>query len=402
VAPLLIDPGISPTGCTLHAAEAEAAHLSSSGPDGRIVREVVLEVPVADRWWGPIVEPGREGLAMDRSRRGQAPGLRSRASGRGALTIVAAVLAGLAFAPVPHGAETVSARSVFRAFSHSSEWNKPLPRDAPIDRRSAEIIAQIQGYQNAGYPRLTISSWSEPTYFSDAGDPSYTVNPGSSGPRLVGVHIPRGASPAPTSDAQMTVFDRAKGVVFKLHRAAYESSTGTWTADGTSEYDLDSNGLECTLRESDRRCPMNSGHRGIPPAIHAIRFDEVRSALSGGRGIRHTIKIALDETAGCHVYPAVGHEDGEGGVLTCEGLILRIRPGIDLRARGLSGGCLYIARALQTYGAVVGDTGGVAMEIKMENEGSSRSWADLGVSTNCFEGKISLSDFQVIRRGYRR
>jgi hypothetical protein len=342
-------------------------------------------------------------LATDRYRRGQAPDPRWRAGGRGAPTIVAALLAVFACAPAPDGAETGSARSDFRAFSHSSEWNKPLPTDAPIDPRSAEIIAEIQRYQNAGYPRLTIGSWSEPIYFSDAGDPRYTVNPGSFGPRLVGVHIPRGASPAPTSDAQMTVFDRAKGLVFKLHTAAYESSTDTWTAGGTSQYDLDSNGLGCPLDQSDRRCPMNSGHRGIPPAIHAIRFDEVRSALSGGRGIRHTIKIALDETAGCHVYPAVGHEDGEGGVLTCEGLILRIRPGIGLRARGLSRGCLHIARALQTYGAVVGDTGGVAMEIKLENlEGSSRSWTDLGVSTSCFEGKISLSDFQVIRRGYHR
>jgi hypothetical protein len=325
------------------------------------------------------------------------------ATGPKVLTIVAALFAALAFSPVPDGPQTVPARArVYRAFSASSEWNKPLPRDAPIDGRSGDIIAEITGYQNAGYPRLTIGSWSEPIYFSDADDPRYTVNPGSYGPTLVRVHIPRGASPAPTSDAQMTVFDRAKGVVFKLHQAAYQASSDTWTAGGTSEYDLDSNGLACSLRESDRRCPMNSGHRGIPPAIHAIRFDEVRSALSGGRGIRHTIKIALDETAQCHVYPAVDHED-EGGVLTCEGLILRIKPGIALRARGLSRGCLHIARALQTYGAVVGDTGGVAMEIKLENlEGRSRSWTDLGVSTNCFEGKISLSDFQVIRRGYHR
>jgi hypothetical protein len=332
------------------------------------------------------------------------PASRRRSAHRSAKIVAAALVAAFVFSPVPNGPRSASAGAgVYRAFSDSSEWNRPIPKDAPIDEESGRIIAEIQTYSNGGYPRLSIGSWSEPVYFSDADDPIYTVDPWRYGPTVVGVHIPRGAGPAPTSDGQMTVFDRAAGVVFKLHRATYLASSDTWTASGTSEYDLASNGLDCSLPDSDRPCPMNSGHRGIPPAIHAIRYAEVRNALRGGPGIQHTIKVALDRTAECDVYPAVGHETGRGGTLTCEGLILRIRSRIDLKARGLSQGCLEIARALRTYGAVVGDTGGVAMEIKLANlAGRPQSWADLGVSADCFRGKIDLSDFEVIRRGYHR
>jgi hypothetical protein len=341
---------------------------------------------------------------MNAYRRQHTPETRRHTARGSSATVAAALVAALVFSPAPEGAAPASAGNrVYRAFSDSSEWNVSIPKDAPIDDQSGQIIAEIGSYANAGYPRLSISDWSEPIYFSGDRDPSYTVNPASYGPPLVNVHIPAGATAAPSSDGQMTVFDRASGVVFKLHKAVYQASTDTWTADGTSEFDLASNGLDCSLPESNRGCPMNSGHRGIPPAIHAIRYAEVRSAVQGGAGIMHTVKVGLDRTAPCDVYPASGHETSRGGVLTCEGLILRIKPEIDLRARGLSRGCLAIAQALTRYGAVVGDTGGVAMSIKlMSLQGGSRSWSDLGVSRDCFQGKIGISDFEVVRGGYHR
>jgi hypothetical protein len=140
------------------------------------------------------------------------PASRRRSAHRSAKIVAAALVAAFVFSPVPNGPRSASAGAgVYRAFSDSSEWNRPIPKDAPIDEESGRIIAEIQTYSNGGYPRLSIGSWSEPVYFSDADDPIYTVDPWRYGPTVVGVHIPRGAGPAPTSDGQMTVFDRPRG-----------------------------------------------------------------------------------------------------------------------------------------------------------------------------------------------
>ena len=293
-------------------------------------------------------------------------------------------------------------QSVFRAFSATSEWNKPLPTNAPIHPKSAKIIAEIKGYVagDGDYPRIATGAWAEPIFWAEATDPVHTIDPTSSGPTLVNVHIPQNAAAADTADAQLTIYDLIKGVVFKMHHAVYNAMTNTWTAEGASEYSVMSNGLHCDLVESDATCPMNEGHRGYPPAIHAVRYDEVAAGV-----INHVLKISLGRTAECHVYPGAGHESGRGGVLTCEGLILRIKPSVNLATRGLSPGALIIARAMQTYGVVVGDTGGNAMTVKVENlaaEGRPETWSTFGVNNNSFNGKLTFSDFQVIAAGYHR
>jgi hypothetical protein len=294
---------------------------------------------------------------------------------------------------------------VYRAFSADSEWNRPLSNNAPIDHQSAAIIAEIKTYDKGGYPRIVVGSWAEPIYWGRIGDPIYTIKPIGYGPTLKNVRIPRGARPSDTSDGQMSVFDLPGGTVFKLTKARFDPNLDTWIATGTSQYSLASKGLACSIPESDRTCPMNSGHRGYPPGIHAVRYDEVSNGINGGQGIRHVLKVALDRTAACHVYPGAGHESNKGGVLTCEGLVLRVKPAVNLSARGMSVGCLEIAMALQRYGAVIGDTGGVAMAIKVENldvEGRIESWSTFGVSTSCFQGKLTFDDFEVIARGYHR
>jgi IPT/TIG domain len=282
----------------------------------------------------------------------------------------------------------------YRAFSPSSEWNRLLPAQTLLHAESAAIIAEIKGYvsDDGDYPRLSTGAWAEPIYWSDAGDPTYTVDPTRFGPTLLDVHIPAEAQAANTNDAQLTVFDMGMGVVFKLWHATFTG--GRWTADGTEQYALLSNGLDCRLPESDVDCPMNMGHRGYPAAIHAVRYDEVAAGV-----INHVLKVSLARTAECVVFPGYSYESGRGGVLTCEGLIMRLKPSIDLRARGLTGGPLVIARAMKRYGVVVGDTGGNAMTLKVENlaaESRAESWATLGVTSRAFAGKISFDDFQVV------
>jgi hypothetical protein len=288
----------------------------------------------------------------------------------------------------------------YRAFSDTSEWNKPLPTNAPLHPKSSKIIAEIKGYDATNEPRLGAGAFADPIYWADANDPVYTIVPTRFGNTLFNIHIPLGSQPGANNDGHMTVYDFAKGVVFGLFEATYDSATDTWTAGGTSEYALTSNGLHCQLPESDAVCPMNTGHRGYPNALSAARYDEVELGA-----INHVLKVSLAKTAPCVHYPGEGFESGRGGVLTCEGLILRIKPSINLATRGLSPGALVIAEAMQDYGVVIGDTGGNAMTLKVENlavEGRPETWSTFGITNTSFVGKITFNDFVVIQAGYHR
>jgi hypothetical protein len=300
-------------------------------------------------------------------------------------------------------AEATTTGGVYRAFTNSSEWNTPLPpssADEFVHDNSDAIIDEIEGFDPAVYwPKIVAGAdFAEPFYWGQASDPNC-----QSGQMFTYVNTPANAAPSTGSDKHLTIIDIPGGTVVKYWHA---TDTGDcFTGETTPQYELASNGLHKLLPESDST--NNFGHRGYPPAIHGVRYDEVDDAVNGtGAGIRHVIKIALDGTADCHHYPGQDDEGaGKGGTLTCEGLIVRVKPGIDLTTRGLSSGCLAIARSLQRYGAVIGDTGGIPMAIKVENlavEGRSESWSTFGVSTDCFKDKVSFADMEVVTADYHR
>lgn len=98
----------------------------------------------------------------------------------------------------------------------------------------------------------------------------------------------------------------------------------------------------------------------MPGNLKTVMYSEVENDT-----LNHVIAISIDNTAACYFWPMVGDE-GHSGDYGCEGLMLRIKPTIDLEARGLTRGCLTIARTLQYYGAMIGDTGGVAFSVELE------------------------------------
>jgi hypothetical protein len=207
------------------------------------------------------------------------------------------------------------------------------------------------------------------------------------------VRIPAGAVPAATSDAQLTVYDVTRGYVIELQKAAFDGRT--WQAGWTAIYHLGSNGLSGELPEADD--PRNRGHRGVPPPVHAVRWDEVQAGE-----IRHVLKVAIRRTASKHAYPASAHGRGTG--MIPEGAVFRIRPAVDLRARGLQGAALVIATAMQRFGVVVSDQAGVPMALKLENlaaEGRPQRWADVGIGPKSLS-RLTFDDFRCVRLGYHR
>jgi hypothetical protein len=237
-------------------------------------------------------------------------------------------------------------------------------------------------------PRLDDGAWGQPIYWAKQGDPAYVIPP-----LPFAVRIPASAVAAATSDAQLTVFDVARGYVIGLQNATFDGRT--WKARWTTIYYLASNGLEGDLPESDD--PRNRGHWGCPPPLHAVRWDEVQAGE-----IRHVLKVAIRRMASSHVYPASSNGSGTGMIPV--GAVFRIKPTVDLRARGLQGPALVIATAMQRYGVVVSDQGGVPMALKLENlaaEGRSQRWADIGIQAKSLSS-VTFDDFQCVKLGYHR
>lgn len=311
---------------------------------------------------------------------------------------------GVIIAALPSAAErTWEPRSPpYRAFSNASYWNTPLPQDAPTDPRSDQIIEFLQANNRANFVRLAGTDasgrWGNPIYWSGRGDPHYRVanTCGFRQPReFRDVRIPVGAQPDPTSDSAMTVYDLRRRLVYGFHRTRYDARNDAWSACGGTVFYLNSLGLDGTMAGSDQS--RNRGHRGVPPPTYAVRFSEM---LSGS--IDHVLKIAVSAASTEHVFPMVG-SDGFSTHPSAppEGARLRIEPTIELEKLGLSGPGLVIARALQEYGAVIGDQSGASVSLKVENtvaEGRGRRWQ--GVLAAKSLSAIPLDAYEVVALGY--
>ena len=80
----------------------------------------------------------------------------------------------------------------------------------------------------------------------------------------------------------------------------------------------------------------------------------------------------------------------------------RFRLRADFDITGFSPDVQVILRALQTYGAVVGDTSGGPVELKVENlfaEHSPDRWAHIKIGADSL-AKLPLSDYEVVKLGY--
>lgn len=277
-----------------------------------------------------------------------------------------------------------------RVFSDDSIWNTPLPVDVPLfdgtiggkHYDSAGLIAELKKFGAPAYPKLALTAdWAMPFYESTASDPVYTIKAGS---RTATVHIPKGATPQTGSDAALTIHDSALGITVGLWQAKF--ANGKWTANGLDIYYDASNGLEGSAVGSDE--PRNDGHRGFPSAIAPV----LRREIDAGE-IAHVLKVSIDDTNGTmHYWPAVGQETRHTGILV-EGSRFRIKPSVDLSKKSLNAAGLVIAKALQTYGLIVGDTSGSPCSLKGERDGR---WSEVGIKSTVLS-KFTWDDFEFIQ-----
>ncbi len=304
------------------------------------------------------------------------------ASSRSRIGMVTAAL-GLGFATLASqiGVSTSSAEfaSPYRPFAASSYWNAPVPENAPAHPNAAGILNYLQTAPSAqgGCIRLAgagSSPWGQPIYWAKDGDPTYSIKQTQYAipPELATMRIPRGAKPAPTSDAAMTVYDLERGYVVAMWHAVYNATTDSWSAGGAQVTYLNSNGLDSRIGGSDDS--RNTGTmRGNNGGVTAVRYDEVAAG-----SLNHVLKIAAGpEVSTLAVAPLTRSDGGSTDPnAPAQGTRMRIKPSVNLDAFNLSPQARVIANAMQKYGVYIGDSGGVTA-LKLENttaEGRGQLW----------------------------
>lgn len=291
-------------------------------------------------------------------------------------------------------AEAAPKKRAYRAFRDKSYWNRRIPKDAPRHKHSDRFIDDFLTNSGTRHLQFTISEYSTPIFWPRAGTPEHTVEVEG---RRYKIRIPEGASPASGTDSQLVIIDWGRNKTHQLHRASF--SNGRWRADGASVYRLDSNGLDHAgrhetapgwTRRTRAMCDAkrNEGHRGIPPPVMAVRFDEISAGA-----ILHKLEMFIWASHPSHYFPMVGHEERNG--IVPEGALLRIKPSVNLASKNLRPAALIIAKAIKGYGLVVGDNSGAGNRLKLER--SSRWHGVLGEEDL---KSLDWTDYEFIEAGY--
>jgi hypothetical protein len=300
-----------------------------------------------------------------------------------------------------YGVEEPEPEGAYRAFSDASYWNTPLPADAPIDPNSAAYIDYMQENIVGDFVMLSGAdedgAWGTPIYWAEPTDPVYHVTSDlyRVPPEFESVRIPRGARADDTSDGEIVVYDPEGGIVIAMWQARYNESRDTWTCSGGDVWYLDSNGLEGIVPGSDE--PRNSGHRGAPAPIFAIRWDEVEAGV-----INHVLKVVIPDPGAASVWP-MSDSDGDSRDPDAppEGARFRLKRSIDLDSLGLTPAEYAVAKAAQEYGFMITDGSGAPVAAGVENVvAEGRGWLWDGVLAWDSLSVFSLSDYEFVELGY--
>ena len=215
----------------------------------------------------------------------------------------------------------------------------------PVDPRSRTYV---QGMVDRDLV-VSLRRWTVPVWFASPRTPRYDVSLTSAWfsriDTLTSVPIPNAAKPDPEADGHMTVVDQKNGCVYDLYHA--RRSGDGWTARWANALPISSAGVYPDGLGT-RASGFSAGAGLIWPA-----------ELERGH-IDHALVFAYPLTKGnAYVSPAT-HPDGKSTDLAAlpMGARVRLDPTLDLSTLGLSRSERVIARALQEYGMVLGDTSG--------------------------------------------
>jgi hypothetical protein len=311
--------------------------------------------------------------------------------------------------PLPD-AGAAGATALWRPFADTSVWNTPIASGAAVDSSSAALIGDLSSISGQTTIWINIQSYSVPVYWVDAataanstvmaalggtgfrmGAASDSVAAGS-GP----APIPSGAMPAAGTDQHLAIVDRQARMEWAFWDA--DHSSGSWTAGEASTQDLSGSGV----RPPERDNPWWAGHGpracGFGLIAGLITVDDIQAGT-----INHALVIAYPHIrSSTYTPPASSAQGTTSDAIPTRGILcgarIQLDPTLDLSTLSLSPSGLTIARALQVYGAFVGDYSGAISLYADASPDAQASWS-AGLLANDEAQKIPLNRFRVLTIG---
>lgn len=269
--------------------------------------------------------------------------------------------------------EQSSAAEGGRAYFDEADWLwNPIPDDPRLDPQSKAMVGHLatgDHIANTGDFGVTLRGTDDITEDT----PRYPVSfsqEGSWGPDPFAgetIPVPENTPIAPGSDGHLAIADPISNMVYNLWMA--QDGGDSWSAGWGAMTPLDGDG-----REENG----SSTGAGIARYAAVVRAEEIAAGE-----IPHALFFSTNMAAPDEVrYPAT-KTDGSNmdGVETPipEGARVQLDPSLDLDSLRLSEGEFTVARALQTYGAYVGDNGGARMAFLFEYVPDSSVYSDAGL-----------------------
>ena len=260
----------------------------------------------------------------------------------------------------------------------SSFWNQPIPAGAPTHPESDLIVTKALVEHASRANLANTDAWGIASTFANAVSREYDVactryDCGTQ----IRFRIPAHAAPTTGSDHHLAVFDPSSGRELDMWIA---QKTDGWAAGSRFTFPIAASGPCAT----GQRC-NSAVAAGFALMGGVIRPEEIAQGH-----IDHALVFTTPVTkAGVIACPA-SHTDGkfsDPGAMP-EGARIQLDPDFDVAATSWPAWKKTIARALQRYGAYLGDTGGtVAIRGEADVNRGYNAWAMAGAP----EG-ASLSD----------
>jgi hypothetical protein len=308
-------------------------------------------------------------------------------------------------------AGTGATTGVWRPFSSTSPWNTPIPSNPAIDPDSATFIADLSTLTGQGQQALSVNiqGYSIPVYYvdstvpfvnvmADLGGTGFRTGAASDGtvPGSGMAPIPAGATPAAGTDRHLCVVDETAEMSWDLYNA--NDGTSGWTASLAASMDLTTDGVRPPTNDSPWWAGQGARACGFPLIAGLITVDEVKA----GR-IEHALVLAYPHIRSRYYTPPASSAQGtttdaiQTRGVECGGQ-LQLDPTLDVSTLGLSATGLMIAKALQTYGAFVGDYSG-AISLYADESATAQAYWSTGVLGNGEVNKIPLTRLRVLKLG---
>ena len=289
--------------------------------------------------------------------------------------------------------------ATWRPFTADSPWNTPIGKSPKPASDSVSLISDLARSSKWPFLTINIGQYGIPIYWADARTPREQVEiilVGGQGFERgrADVPIPPGASPAVGTDKHLCIIDKSAGLEWGFWQA--DKKTSGWTCAVCATADLAGSGV----RPPAARDPWWMGHGaracGFPLVAGLITVDELRAGA-----IEHALVLAYPHIRSRYYTPpastaqATTDEARPTRGMPC-GARIQLDPTLEIDRIGLSASGRAIARALQNYGAYIGDYSG-AVSLYADASPAAQSVFKAGLlDTYEVRAQIDLEKFRVL------